>query len=924
MIIRVLFAMVFCLAVLPGCQNSTNQLAQVDDTANHPLQAYEEKPDDPIAAAGDRYQRRLSADGTVPERALMIAKAQRDAVLQGQNNFGADGVWPVTWQWVGPGNIGGRLRPIVIHPTTPNTMYVGSASGGIWKSIDGGAAWFPLDDFLPSLSVGDMVMHPEDPNTLYAGTGEGFFETTEGSSNTAAVRGAGIFVTTNAGVTWNQMPSTDNPDFYFVNRLEFDPLDSNTIFAATNTGIWRSMDSGLTWSLRYPIHALDIKFDPNNPNRAVGGGHDELTGPAWSNDGGSTWQTASGAGGLRQEMAWAPNAPNTVYAAVSDFAGRIKIWRSTNAGQTYTLQTTGSGIQTWAGYNNTIWVDPTNASHIIIGGVNLYRSLDAGVTLTQRFNAVHADMHRIVQHPAFNGTSNKTVYFACDGGIYRTTDVYANSALGLNNNLGVTQFYGGGINPATGKIIGGTQDNGTLFYSGNPQNWTTVFGGDGGYGAADPTDPNYFYGEVQRAFLHRSTTGGVGSNSYIYNGPNPIQDAGGLDCNFIPYFMLDPNQPNRMLVACRRLWRSNNVKATQPDWFSIKDSIAPPSIMSGEKELPNSHFDPNSPYNLSTVAIAQGNSNVIWAAHNNGNLYRTSNGTNTNPAWTRVDTNGVGLPDRWISTILVDPNNHNVVYVALMGWEDDNLWKTTDNGSSWTDVSGAGIASIPNAPISAFAVHRNLPGWLYAGTDVGVFMSDDNGATWSTQPGNPGTVPVEQLLWKDNHTLVAVTHGRGMFLAVENSVAPQETKLVDGVLLSGGLPDLFTSNNQFMKLNPAPSTNLRKQVVEMIIQSTSSFATPDVFQFRLQARMTGGSSGNVRQRVELLNYQTNKFEVVDLRNASNTNDTVLIEPSGDTNRFIHPSVKEITARIKWTSPVFSGTPFAWFVEVDEAVWLIAN
>ena len=108
---------------------------------------------------------------------------------------------------------------------------------------------------------------------------------------------------------------------------------------------------------------------------------------------------------------------------------------------------------------------------MIVGGVWLYNSIDGGTTFTQKFGAVHADMHRIVHHPGFDGISNKTVFFATDGGIFKTTDVYASSAFDLNNNLGVTQFYGGGINPDTGHIIGGTQDNGTLFYSGDPQDW---------------------------------------------------------------------------------------------------------------------------------------------------------------------------------------------------------------------------------------------------------------------------------------------------------------------------------------------------------------------------------------------------------------------------------------------------------------------
>ena len=208
---RLLFGLLILISL--GCRQESVQVAEqeaatlpaMESSDDHPLQAFKEKNDDPIAAAADRFQRRLSADGTVPHRALLNAKAQRDAmVLQQQSGLVADNAgWPSDWQWVGPGNIGGRLRPIIFDPAVPTTMYVGSASGGIWKTVDGGSNWLPLDDFLPSLSVSDLVMHPEDSNTIFAATGEGFFEAPEGSSNTAAVRGAGIFFTTDAGVTWS-------------------------------------------------------------------------------------------------------------------------------------------------------------------------------------------------------------------------------------------------------------------------------------------------------------------------------------------------------------------------------------------------------------------------------------------------------------------------------------------------------------------------------------------------------------------------------------------------------------------------------------------------------------------------------------------------------------------------------------------------
>lgn len=935
--------------LLAGCQSPTEPVASRPgdpagdpagepdpSTERHPLEEFEERNDDPLAAAAERYFRRLSADGTVPDRALLNAKDQRDSMLQArQMNSGPTGIWPSSWDWMGPGNIGGRLRPIVIDPTNPEIMYVGSASGGIWKTTTAGAAWFPLDDFLPSLCVSDLVMHPDLTNVLFAATGEGFFETVEGTSNTAAVRGAGIFFSLDSGATWDQLPSTDNPDFYFVNRLAFDPTDADTMLAATTTGIWRTTDAGVSWNLQQMMHALDVKFDPNNPLQVMAGGHHTHMGPMYSNDGGITWQQSSGAGGHRQEIGWAPDTPNLVYAAVSDDPGRIKIWESTDGGQTFALKTSGNGIQTWASYNNTVWVDPTDSDTIILGGVYLYRSTDGGVSFNRRFNAVHADMHRIVPHPNFNGGSNRTVYFATDGGIWQTNDVYASSAFDLNNNLGVTQFYGGGINPATGHIIGGTQDNGTLFFNGDPQNWDHIFGGDGGYGAADPTDPDYFYGEIQWAYLHRSSNGGD-SSSYIYGGPNPIGDVGSSSTtNFIPFFTLDPNEPNRMLVACERMWRSNNVKASQPDWFSIKDSIAPPSPpprmspggrRGGKKpgKPKDAHFAENPPYHISTISVALGDSDRIWAGHNNGSLYYTTDGTSAAPTWTRVDENGAGLPDRWISTVVIDPSDHNHVYVAFMGWESGNIWETSDGGATWTDVTGVGVGTIPDAPVSALALHRTQPGWLFAGTDVGVFASSDNGASWSPQVAGPGNVPIEQLLWKDDHSMLVVTHGRGMYVASENSVPIMGTKLLDGVAAGGSVADMETSDNQYYRLDPNPTSNPVKQKVEMVVQSTSTGPAPSTFQFRLQSRMNGGPSGDVIQTIRLYDYDLNDWEYVDIRAVATSDETVLFEPTGDPGRFVQTGTNEITGLVTWQSESFSGSPFSWSIEIDQCVWLINN
>lgn len=711
---------------------------------------------DPLQAAYQRYQARLNADGTLPENHWLTAKAQRDAMLAQQ--AGTDGPGDaIVWTALGPGNIGGRIRAIIVHPTDPNTLWIGATSGGIWKSVNGGAQWAPLDDFMASLAIGCMAIEPGDPNVLYAGTGEGFFETVEGTSNTAAIRGAGIFKTSNGGTTWTQLSATATPDFYFVNRLAIHPANPQTVLAATTTGIWRSADGGTSWAQTYAGYMYDLQYHPSDPNRAVAGGHEAT--PLYTTDGGLTWQAATGASGHRVELRYARSSPTNVFAAVSDDNQRIKVWQSTNGGVSYTLRTTGAGVSTYAAYNNVLWVDPTNLNNLMIGGVGLYRSTNAGQSLSSTFSVVHSDHHVIVEAPGFNGTTVRTAYFGNDGGIYRTTNIYSTNPVSLNTNLRITQFYGAAIN-ANGVVVAGAQDNGTTRYNGNPDGWTPTLGGDGSFCAADPVDPNYLYYQTQYLSISRSSDGGV-TETGIAGG---IPEAGTLKTNFIAYILVDVNNADRMLGAAEQLWRTNNVKATPPTWTAIKPSIAPPVPAPLPGDPNGAHFAENSPYNISTMTIAEGDPNLIWVGHNNGQVWMTTNGTAVTPNWTRVDENGVGLPDRWISRIVIDRNNHNRVYVSVMGWATDNVWRTEDGGQTWTLIVGSGATQLPAAPVSALAQHHTQPMRLFVGTDIGIFTSTDDGATWTTSTQGPGTVSIEEFNWKDDNTLMAVTYGRGVFL----------------------------------------------------------------------------------------------------------------------------------------------------------------
>ncbi len=380
----------------------------------------------------------------------------------------------------------------------------------------------------------------------------------------------------------------------------------------------------------------------------------------------------------------------------------------------------------------------------------------------------HADHHAIVEQPGFNGTTNRTVWFANDGGVYGTTNVYtagvASRSAGwaaFNNNLGITQFYGAAGGTTTGVIIGGTQDNGTLKYTpATGTNWVMEFGGDGGASAVDPSNNNNLYGEYSYGSVHRSLDGGASAdwiNGLVWNGvqyvckpaPYSIADTcNAFEANFIAPAVLDPNSPNRLYVGGLSLWRTNdatapNTSTTGPAWAAVKAPTAAGNY-------------------ISAIAVTPGNSNTVWVGHNNGQLYKTTNGTSATPTW---NASGAGtLPNRFITRVRVDPTDPNTVYVIYGGFSAGNVWKTTNGGTSWASASGSGVTGLPAVPVRDIAVYSPHPSWLYAATEVGLFTSQDGGATWGVPNDGPANVSIEELFWM-GESLVAVTHGRGLFTA---------------------------------------------------------------------------------------------------------------------------------------------------------------
>ncbi len=746
--------------------------------------AAERKPgfDQPDKAIEYRIGALRGDDGTVAPDGPRTAYRQRQALVpKGELKRGGLSPGAPFWVGLGPGNVGGRVRSIL--PLSPTRIVVGSVSGGLWITEDAGASWAPARDLMPNVAISCLVGDPVDASIFYVCTGEGAYPYD-------AIQGDGVYRVTGANLAadaWTiaQVPGTAptvaSPQWYWVNRLVVlqNPADpANTanrvLLAATRNGLFRSADGGASFAkvasetdvgYTYGHRYMDLRVHPLDAANVVAG--EMFTsgaggGVAVSFDRGLTWTRRAIAGSERVEVAPVAGVAGRWLALAGHNGGQL--FRSDDGGLTWIRQdvsgldnatpSTGGVMGTQAWFDEALWASP-DGSRVIAGGVDIRISLDAGVAFAKINSPTHVDHHAIV--PATDNATTGTLYFGNDGGVYRATGVNtlatapaANFFTSLNNGLAITQFYGGA---GLGSFVtGGTQDNGTKSFNGT--SWFGTFGGDGGRSAIDPTDARTVYGTAQNGALFRSTDGGV-SASYICAG---ITEAGGCPgalssgTLFVAPFTLDPGNPNRMLLGGQKLWRSTNVKAATPGWAVIREAQ---TAQSGG-------------YNarISTIALPPGQPDVIWIGYEDGQVWRTGNGTAVAPTWERIVFNGVTNPTRQVLRIAFDPNDGNRAWIGLGGYNAGNVLFTGNAAAAagavgWADVHG----NLPAAPVRTLVAHPQVPGLLYAGTEIGVFASDAGGTVWSTQNEGPGTVSVEDLFFTDPGTLIAATHGRGMFKA---------------------------------------------------------------------------------------------------------------------------------------------------------------
>jgi hypothetical protein len=696
----------------------------------------------------------------------------------GQQTEPLPGSFPVSrWTPIGPFrtstvgpiasymNVSGRINSIALHPTDLNTVYVGAADGGVWKTSDGGSGWLPLTDGQCSLEIGAVVVDPVSPNIVYAGTGDPRLAQVSDEPG-----GCGLLRSTDGGANWTVIAGTASFGTR-VEKLVIDPTTAGSstatkIFAATgDKGLLRSTDSGSTWT---PVlsggDASDVVIDPSNAQTvfaAIGNAFccSTTNGIYKSTDGGATFLTklaggfpTASVGVIKFDIA--RSAPSTLFAAVQSQTNDslLGIFKSTNSGATWSqVAASGAFGGRQLDYDITLNVDPANANTVYFGASVLYKSIDGGASfnvLSDFSGPIHPDFHAFVFQPS----NSNTIYVGNDGGIYKSTDG-GSSWTSLNSDLPLTQMYpGGALHPSDLNIIlAGTQDNGIVKYSGFAT-WDevrigpsgTFLCGDGGFTAIDQSTPTTFYaacfGEgaaINGPIVYRSDDGGSTWTAKT-NGINANDAAANSP------LVMSPSNSQTLYYGTNKVYKTTD----RGESWTASGTIFQGGVL------------------VTAIAPAASNTNVIYIIVDLGptGLFKSTDG---NASYTAV--NSSSLPAGFVpSSLAVHPTDANTVFVGYKKSSfTPGVLKSTDGGTTWTDITGNLPADVP---INAIALDPSAPtSKILVATHLGVFGTVDGGATWTPNGVNlPNVIVIDLKYHPATAELVAFTYGRGAWKATLN------------------------------------------------------------------------------------------------------------------------------------------------------------
>ncbi len=717
----------------------------------------EQEPGDPMLAA---------RGGTIPTGAFARASEQA-ARLGNATRSSEPGLAGAAWKLRGPTNVGGRVLDVVVDPKRKDGVYVATASGGVWHSTDAGKRYRSVWPDSLTQTVGALAVSRS--GVLWAGTGEA-----GPGGGSITYGGTGVYRSADGGKTWKNMGLKGTER---IGRVVVDPRNEDVVYVAANgplytrggeRGLYKTTNGGKSWQLvlkgaNDTTGAVDVQLDPKSSDVVYATTWDRIrepdrrlyTGPGSgafkSTDGGKSWARIGGPSLASQPtlgrlgITVAPSSPNRVYISASTEAGLTAgLYRSDDAGATFTPGVdvpviTGGFVYAW--WFGRIYVDPKDANHVFVTGVNMSESKDGGVRFTSS-PGLHSDQHGM----AWDLRTPGRVYVGNDGGSYTSDDNGASFEHGeympWNQpfSIAVSQQ-----DPA--KILVGLQDNGgNRNYLGDdevgPGQYNDITGGDGTEMAFDPSDDSIVYGCSQYGVCARSTTGGDDMESF----ENEIV---GSRKNWLSPIEFDPADDSTVYTASEIVHRSTDKGET---WTPIS-----PDLTGGPGRETNPLF--RNYGTVTTLAVADAEYGTIYAGTDDGRVSYTHDSGLT---WVRA----AGLPTDWVTSVTIDRRDPaRVAYAAFSGFRSGKqkslVFRTADGGTTWKDVSG----NLPQAPVNdVMAIGEDL----VAATDVGVFLtrgvSKGLGRSWLKVGKGLPNAPITSLDWQaKTKTLLAGNFGRGAY-----------------------------------------------------------------------------------------------------------------------------------------------------------------